>query len=157
MSRLLWPTVILAAMTGCSVKWHVHQPIDVQRACSAVALPIAANKSQEEYLEAHFPAFREGFLKTFRGRLQVKEWEGGKKGLTWEEAVAVGRGMGVDVVVGILIDDSERPPDRMEILNVVKASNGKVIARQNRLIAASDVYKFKDELDSLARILRCEK
>lgn len=147
---------LIAASLGCSVKWQVLQPRDLERVCSAVVVPIGTNAVQNEYLQTYLPQFQKAFRERFGAKIRVVDWSGDRKGLTWEEAVPVGQTLGVDAVVGLLIDDSDRPPRRMEILNVVKTSNGKALARQNRLIPPVERYGFESELKDLGRSLKCQ-
>ncbi len=148
--------VLALAPTGCSEKFVIHQPYDAVNVCSASVMAIAVNRSQKDYHKDYFPAFREAVKKRFARRMKLVDWdyvEGGQ--LNWDQAVAAGRKLGVDVVIGLLIDDSERPPKRMQILKVVKASNGKVIAMQNRLMSPERGYTFRSEMKGLSRVLSC--
>lgn len=158
MPKLLAPlaAALLASLSGCGVKWVVEQPYEARRVCSVAVVPIAVGKSQEEYRGVYYPRFVSRFREEFAGRIRVEEWKG-DRGLNWEEATAEGTKLGVDAVVGILFDDSAYPPQRIEILKVVKAQNGRVIARQNRLIPPDEEYDFRSELRKLRSILGCSK
>ena len=141
---------------GCGVKFIVEQPFYARRVCSAAVVPIAIDKSQEEYRQIYYPQFLDRFRRAFEGRVRVVDWTG-DRGLNWEEAVAEGRRLGADAVVGVLIDDSDYPPKRIEILKVVRASDGRVIVRQNRLIPPTEPYEFESELGQLKKLIRCDR
>ncbi len=142
---------------GCSAKFVVHQPAQIKRVCSVTLLSIGTKAGQREYAELYFPRFREAFVKRFKGRIRLREYAAAAKGYTWEDAAAIGRKLGVDAVVGILIDDASRPPRRMQILKVVKSSNGRLLARQNRLMPPREHYTFSSETKGLYRVLQCSK
>ena len=155
--RRPWILALLPLAAACSVKWQVLQPDALKRVCSVAVVPIGTNKSQQEYAQAYLPEFKKAFRDRFGAKLRIADLKGDIKVMTWDDALAAGQEVGADVVVGLLIDDGDRPPRRMEILNVVKVSNGKILARQNRLIGPSESYGFGAELDDLGRILECHQ
>lgn len=148
------PALLLAG--GCAVKFQVHEPYELEKVCSATVIPIAVNPRQEDYRKDYFPRFREKLREGLGGSIKLVDWPGADtRGLNWDEAVAEGRRLGVDAVIGILIADSAHPPKRAQILKVVKSSGGKTIVRQNRLMDPRPDYSFKKEIGGLKELLRC--
>ena len=144
-------------LAGCSPKFVIHQPVGVKRVCSVTLLAIGIKADQREYAKHYFPRFAAEFKRHFAGKLRMLEHPEGAKSYTWEQAAAIGRELGADAVIGILIDDSSRPPRRMQILKAVKSSNGKILAQQNRLMPPVEDYAFKSEIRGLDRVLECSK
>lgn len=152
---LFWGSLL--GSSACGVKLVVHQPSDIRRVCSATVLSIGIKDSQREYHEQYFPPFYAAVQKALGAKMTIIEAPSPAEGYTWEEAARIGRDLKADAVIGILIDDSARPPRRMQILKVVKSSNGKILAQQNRLIPPREDYAFTSEIRAIGKILECRK
>ena len=151
----LTPILLWLLVCACNPRFVVYQPEALRNACPVTVVPISVNASEGEYRAAYFPRFREEFKRQLSASVSIKEAANLDRNLTWEDAVAAGKDLGVQAVVGLLIEDSNHPPRLTEILKIVKVSNGRALAESIRLITPGADYRFEKEVEAIKRLLSC--
>ena len=127
---------------------------------SVILVPIHVGDIQKEYAELYFDTFHKEFTKYFDQKLRVSSLEKSHLQLkevayqnnddcTWLEAIEIGKAESADAVVGILLDDSDTPGRLIEIIKIVRPSNGKILANDTFSMKPKTQYRFKQELKAI--------
>ncbi|MEK7287371.1 MAG: hypothetical protein AAB091_02255 [Elusimicrobiota bacterium] len=167
-ARLLRWNIFLPALIlfsgACAPRLAVWRPDLLRQTQTVAVLPICVGKTQREYSELYFPSFYKGFSKKFAGRFKIvgaddllrteKNPPAANSDSTWDAALEAGKKLNADIVIGILIDDSDHPGKLIEIIKAAKPSNEKIAAGGNWLLTPKDNYTFSRELKSLEAIFK---
>lgn len=159
MRYLLLALTIAFIPAACAPRLVVHRPDLLTQVNTIAVAPIHVGKTQKEYSRLYFASFRDEFSKKFSPRFKVIPIgpEDAQQDFTWENAVARAGIDQVDLIVGLLIDDSDQPGRLIEIIKMVRPSNEKILAGSNRLLEPKPDYSFRQEIQALESALKAAK